>query len=130
MITGYEMSDYQLPQQPPSSIAENELVAFLLPDAVKLLENDFLTSGIELNISGKIFGDVFDLRELLAKAITKTGGPASEQFYRLLYRVDIPETKIKALLEEGPSEPFEIRVAELLIVRALQKAYYRKKYSA
>lgn len=123
------MSDYQLPEKPPSSIAENELVAFLLPDAVKLLENDFLTSGIELKISGKIFGDVFDLRELLAKEIAKTGGPASEQFYRLLYRADIPEMKIKTLLQEGPNEPFEIRVAELLIVRALQKAYYRKKYS-
>jgi hypothetical protein len=122
------MTDYQLPERGPDSLVENELVQFLLPDAVALLENDFLTSGIELNISGKIFGDVFDLRELLAKAIAKTGGPASEQFYRLLYRVDIPETKIKALLQEEVGEPFELRVAELLIVRALQKAFYRKKY--
>jgi hypothetical protein len=124
------MSDFQLPERGPDSLVENELVRFLLPDAVALLENDFLTSGIKLNISGKIFGDVFDLRELLAKEITKTGGPASEQFYRLLYRVDIPETKIKALLQEEPGEPFEIRVAELLIVRALQKAFFRKKYKS
>jgi hypothetical protein len=124
------MTDYQLPQQPPSSISENELVEFLLPDAIRLLENDFLTSGIELKISGKIFGDVFDLRELLAKELVKTGGPASEQFYRLLYRVDIPETKIRELLQEEVGAPFEIRVAEVLIIRALQKAYYRKKYSA
>jgi hypothetical protein len=124
------MTDDRLPEKPPSSIAENELVELLLPDAIRLLENDFLTSGIELKISGKIFGDVFDLRELLAKELVKTGGPASEQFYRLLYRVDIPEKKIKELLSEEAGEPFEIRVAELLIVRALQKAYYRKKYSA
>jgi hypothetical protein len=122
------MTDYQLPERGPDSLAENELVYFLLPDAVTLLENDFATSGIELKISGKIFGDVFDLRELIAKAIVQTGGPASEQFYRLLYRVDIPEAKVNQLLQEEPSAPFEIRVAELLIVRALQKAFFRKKY--
>ncbi|MDQ3111406.1 MAG: hypothetical protein M3R17_16085 [Bacteroidota bacterium] len=122
------MTNYQLPERGPDSLIENELVHFLLPDALILLENDFITSGMELKISGKIFGDVFDLRELLAKELVKTGGPASEQFYRLLYRADIPETKLKELLQEGPGEPFEIRVAELLIVRALQKAFFRKKY--
>jgi hypothetical protein len=124
------ISDDQLPERGPDSLIESELVNFLLPEAVALLENDFLTSGIELKISGKIFGDVFDLRELLAKELAKTGGPASEQFYRLLYRVDIPETKIKALLNEEVGEPFEIRVAELLIVRALQKAFFRRKYKS
>lgn len=119
-----------LPDKPPSSLAESELVNLLLPDAVGILENDFLTSGIDIKISGKIFGDVFDLRELIAKAVSKTGGPSAEQFYRLLYRVDIPESKIKALLNEEVGEPFEIRVAELLIVRALQKAFSRRKYKS
>ncbi len=124
------MENFQLPEIPPSSIAESELVNYLLPDAIVLLENDFLISGIELKIAGKIYGDVFDLRELVAKAITKTGGPASEQFYRLLYRIDIPETKVKELLNEAPGEPFEIRVAELIIIRALQKAYFRRKFKS
>lgn len=124
------MTNFHLPENPPSSIAENDLVNFLLPDAILLLENDFLTSGMELKIAGVIFGDVFDLRELLAKEIAKTGGPASEKFYRLLYRVDIPETKVKEILSEGPGEPFEIRIAELIIIRALQKAFFRKKYKS
>ncbi|MEO5643514.1 MAG: hypothetical protein ABIQ40_05645 [Bacteroidia bacterium] len=119
-----------LPENPPSSIAENDLVDFLLPDAILLLEKDFLNSGMELKISGVIFGDVFDLRELIAKEISKTGGPASEQFYRLLYRVDIPEIKVKEILNEAPGTPFEIRIAELIIIRALQKAFFRKKYKS
>ena len=124
------MTNYQLPEKPPASIKESELVDFLLADAIQLLENDFLTSGIDLKIAGKIFGDAFDLRELLAKEIIKTGGPSSEQFYRLLYRVDIPEAKVKELLDEEIGLPFEIRVAELLIIRALQKAYFRKKFKS
>ncbi|MCX6310632.1 MAG: hypothetical protein NT084_03255 [Bacteroidetes bacterium] len=46
----------------------------------------------------------------------------------MLYRADIPETKVNALLQEEAKVPFEIRIAELLIIRALQKAFYRRKY--
>lgn len=115
---------------PPSSLIQNDLVASLLPEAIVLLENDFLTSGMELKLQGKIFGDVFDLRELIAKEVLKTGGPGSEQFYRLLYRADIPETKVKELMNEEVKDPFEMRIAELLIIRALQKAFFRKKYKS
>ncbi len=124
------MSISNLPELPPSSLAENDLTHFLLPDALVLLENDFRTAGLELKLAGKIFGDVFDLRELIAREIVKTGGPGSETFYRLLYRADIPESKLKDLLNEEAKEVFEIRVAEVLIIRALQKAFYRIKYKS
>lgn len=114
----------------PSSLSEIDLVNFLLPDAVGLLENDFRTSGIELNITGKIFGDVYDLRDLLVKEIARTGGPGSEQFYRLLYRVDIPEKKIKELWNAEAGKPFEELIAEAIIIRELQKAFYRKKFQS
>jgi hypothetical protein len=115
---------------PPNSLEQNDIVNLLLPDAIKILENDFITSGMELSISGKIFGDVFDLRDLIAKEIMKTGGPLSEQFYRLMYRADIPEAKVKELLNEEITASFETRIAELLIIRCLQKAFFRKKYSS
>ncbi|HET6990961.1 MAG TPA: hypothetical protein VFJ43_06535 [Bacteroidia bacterium] len=129
------MVDDQLPDMPPFSLEQSDLVMALLPDAVMLLENDFLTSGLELKLQGKIspkgqVGDVFDLREIVSKQVQKTGGPGSEQFYRLLYRADIPEIKITELLNEEVKEPFEIRVAELLIIRALQKAFFRRKYKS
>lgn len=119
-----------LPDNPNFSLEQNDLVASLLPDAIQLLENDFNTSGIDAEFAGKIFGDVFDLRELIAQLITKTGGPSSEKFYRLLYRVDIPEAKIKSLLNSTGDLPFELKVAELMIIRALQKAYFRRKYKS
>ena len=122
------MKDYQLPEHAPLSLTDIELVNFLLPDAVQLLENDFRTSGLELKLSGKIFGDIYDLRDLLVKEIAKTGGPGSEQFYRLLYRVDIPETRIKELWNTEAGKSFEELIAEAIIIRELQKAFYRKKF--
>jgi hypothetical protein len=124
------MSDHPLPHMPPFSLDETDSVYALLPDAIVLMENDFLTSGMEIKLQGKIFGDVFDLRDLLSKEVQKTGGPGSEHFYRLLYRADIPETKLKQLLIEDSELAFESRVAELLIIRALQKAFFRKKYKS
>lgn len=124
------MTDDQLPDVPPNSLQQSDLVNSLLPEAIQLLENDFNTSGLHLELQGKIFGDVFDLRELLAKEIIKTGGPGSEQLYRLLYRADIQESKVKELLQEEVKEPFEMRIAELLIIRALQKAFFRRKYKS
>ncbi|CAN5148895.1 hypothetical protein BH09BAC5_BH09BAC5_28680 [soil metagenome] len=122
------MSNINLPENPPQALEQSDLVNTLLLDAILLLENDFRTSGIELNIAGKIFGDVFDLRELIANEVKKTGGPGSEQFYRLLYRADIPENKLNALLQEEAKLSFENKIAELLIIRALQKAFYRIKF--
>lgn len=124
------MTDDQLPDVPPSSLEQSDLVNSLLPDAIQLLENDFNTSGLHLELQGKIFGDVFDLRDVLANEVLKTDGPGSEQFYRLLYRADIPETKVRDLLNEEVKAPFEIRISELLIIRALQKAFFRRKYKS
>jgi hypothetical protein len=124
------MTDYELPQDAPFSLRETDLVNLLLPDAVILLENDFRTSGIELNVSGKIFGDVFDLRDVVAKAIAETGGPGSEIFYRLLYRIDIPESRTKELLNSPAGKPLEELIAEAIIVRELQKAFYRRKFQS
>lgn len=118
----------QCPDVPPSSLEQSDLVLTLLPEAIVLLENDFLTSGMELKMEGIIYTDVFELRKFLAGEVLKTGGPGAEQFYRLLYRADIPESKVRQLLKEEANEPFEIRIAELLIIRALQKAFFRKKY--
>jgi hypothetical protein len=124
------MTDYKLPENAPLSLSETDLVGFLLPDAVIILENDFRTSGMELNIAGKIFGDVYDLRDVVVKKIIETGGPGSEPFYRLLYRIDIPETKVKELLHSPAGKPFEELIAETIIIRELQKAFYRKKFQS
>jgi hypothetical protein len=119
-----------LPDKPPAAFEETDLVMELLPGAVSLLEKDFQTSGIDAELSGRIVGDLFDLRDEIAKLILKTGGPGAESFYRLLYRADIPEAKTREALTSAPERALESVIAEMLIVRALQKAYFRKKFSS
>ena len=114
----------------PDSLRQTDEVSELLPDAVMLLENDFLTAGIDASLSGRIFGDVFDLRAEIARLVKQTGGPGAESFYRLLYRADIPESQTRKALSEHATLSFEETIAELLIIRALQRAYYRKKFSS
>ncbi len=114
--------------KPPDSLEQTDLVASLLPDAIVQLEKDFVTSGMDVQLAGQIIGDVFDLRDRVAGLVAQTGGPGSEKFYRLLYRADIPESKVRDVLASSPGGPVESEVAELLIIRALQKAFYRRQY--
>ncbi|HLG02638.1 MAG TPA: hypothetical protein VI731_03525 [Bacteroidia bacterium] len=117
-----------LPDKFPTSPEETEIVSKLLPDAIRLLEKDFQTAGIDISFSSNSIADVYDLREIIAQHIAKTGGPGSEGFYRLLYRADIPESKTREALAAGPERPFDEVIAELLVIRALQRTWFRKKY--
>jgi len=118
-----------LPEKPPASLTESELVTQLLPAAIEILQNDFLLSAIDFQITGKFIGDVFDLKEFIRPAIDATNGPGSEAFYRLLYRVDIPEQKVREALNSAPDEPISAVISELLIIRALQKAWFRANFT-
>lgn len=117
-----------LPSRAPSSLHESDLVNALLPQAVKILQNDFTLSNIDCDLSHFV-GDVFGLRSALVPLVESTGGPGSETFYALLYRVDIPETRIAEALRTTSDQPIMVVIAELLIIRALQKAYYRMRFS-
>jgi hypothetical protein len=114
----------------PESLQQNDEVSELLPEAVMLLENDFRTAGIDAVLAGRIFGDIFDLRDEIATLVKKTGGLGAESFYHLLYRADIPESQTRKALSAPSALSFEETIAELLIIRALQRAYYRKKFGS
>ena len=117
-----------LPDHAPNSLYESEVVQQLLPAAIRILQNDFHLSGIECNLSS-FQGDVFHLRDFIVPLVHRTGGPGSEAFYRLLYRVDIPEAKVGDALATSGETAIPIIISELLIIRALQKAYYRLKFT-
>lgn len=116
-----------LPDHAPSSLQESDIVHTLLPKAIEILQKDFELSNIACNLSPT--DDVFALREQLIPVIEKTNGPGSEAFYRLLYRVDIPESKVAEALQVASDQPIMSRISEMLIIRALQKAWYRSKFA-
>ncbi len=116
-----------LPNHAPSSLHETDVIKQLLPSAIQILQNDFLLSGLECSLDN-FQGDVFLLRDSIVPCVNRTGGPGSEAFYRLLYRVDIPETKVAEALSTEGNTPVAVIISELLVIRALQKAYYRLKF--
>lgn len=117
-----------LPDRAPTSIHERDAVNVLLPQAARILQNDFTLSNIDCDLND-FTGDVFALRERLIPIVASTNGPGSEAFYRLLYRVDIPEKQVAELLGEESDQPIMARISELLIIRALQKAWVRATFS-
>lgn len=117
-----------LPDHAPSSLHETDVVNALLPTAIRILQNDFHLSNLECYLHD-FQGDVFHLRNSLVPVLERTGGPGSEAFYRLLYRVDIPEAQVAEALANGGDTPIMVIISELLIIRALQKAYYRTKFT-
>ncbi|HEU4718378.1 MAG TPA: hypothetical protein VFU15_11115 [Bacteroidia bacterium] len=122
------MADGSLPEKPPSSLDSSDLVQLLLPSAVSILENDFRTCGIDPGMEGKLFPSVFGLRDFISTLMEKQAAPGSEAFFRLLYRNDLPEKKaMDALAAENGQRDSE-KIAELIIIRALQRAFYRMKY--
>ena len=117
-----------LPDKPPGSLQEKDLVALLLQDAISILQNDFILCGLDVSWIDQNIQDVFELKSLMRPVVERTGGPGSEVFYRLLYRVDIPEEKISDALISSADKDISSVISEMIIIRALQKSYYRMKY--
>jgi hypothetical protein len=66
--------------------------------------------------------------DALIKAINDLILHDFDQLIYLLYRLDIPEAKLKSLLAEHPQEDAAKMIAALIIERQLQKQQSREKY--
>jgi hypothetical protein len=117
-----------LPDKPPLALDEADKFGLILPNAYLLLQNDFNMSGIETEWPVSFGDNVFELRKIVAERIASSGGPTTEAFYRLLYRADIRETELKNTLHNSAISDFITSISEILIIRALQRVYYREKY--
>jgi hypothetical protein len=123
-----EHLNLNLPDKPPLTLDEVHHFGQLLPQAYTLLQSDFNMSGIETEWPVSFGESVFELRKIVADKIASSGGPTTEAFYRLLYRADIRETELKKALNNSVNIDFITSISEILIIRALQRAYYREKY--
>lgn len=116
-----------LPQHAPSSLSQADEIQALIPSATRILQKDFELSNITCNLSA-FEGNVYQLRDALVPVVEQTGGPGSEAFYRLMYRIDIPEKRVAEVLQAATDQPLMSRIAEMVVIRALQKAWYRLKF--
>ena len=66
-----------------------------------------------------------ELLQLLAARIADLTAKGPEQFYQLMYRLDIPEKKLQA--EVGGADP-AMGIAQLIYARQVQKIESRRKH--
>lgn len=69
-----------------------------------------------------------ELKEMLAKHVNHLLQTNFEQLVNLLYRIDISEKNLKALLAQNPQQDAGDIIAVLIIERQLQKMKSREQY--
>ena len=53
-----------------------------------------------------------------------------DELLKIMYRVDVDETKFKNTLASAEPEKLAEKITELLVDRQLQKIFFRRKYSS
>ena len=70
------------------------------------------------------------LRSIMAERIDNLLQNDIEQLKVLLYRLDINEQKVKQVLAEAPVGEAAGQIAELILIREIEKAHTRRQYRA
>jgi len=70
------------------------------------------------------------LKKLLAKRIGEMIDHEFDNFVNMLYRIDMDEAKVKAVLSKQPFSKALEELAEMIIRRQIQKVITRKQFSS
>lgn len=114
----------------PTLFESSDSVLQLLPEALKILGNDFRSSGLDWDSDLECIVTLEDTRDRLVTWLNKQAPIGSEPFYRLLYRVDLSENQVHNKLREHHNRSNPELISEMLIIRALQKAYFRANFGS
>lgn len=87
---------------------------------LSLIEKEF---EIELNAR-----NLADLESALCSEIIRLMLHSSEKLWHILYRIDVNETKVKALFQNSDPKSIAPGISRLIIERILQKAKTRLAY--
>ncbi len=109
-------------------LLERSDVLALLPAAAQQIFKDFNRAGINFTLSETDYETPEHLRTRVTQELIRLGSTASESFFQLLYLSDIPEAAIQNVNTNDPQK-IALQAAEIIIIRALQKVWFRKKYS-
>ncbi|HRG83096.1 MAG TPA: hypothetical protein PLO99_11325 [Chitinophagaceae bacterium] len=69
-----------------------------------------------------------DIRTALANHVNQLINTDFDRLVSLLYRIDVPEKKMRYLLEQQQGENAPLLIADLIIERQLQKIESRKQF--
>jgi hypothetical protein len=68
------------------------------------------------------------LLALLSKSIAALLAQPGEKLFQILYRIDVPEKKVQAVLNDFPAGQWPEEIAKLIIDREKEREFWRKRY--
>ena len=68
------------------------------------------------------------LLELLTKSITALLAQPGEKLFQILYRLDVPEKKVQAVLSDFQAGQWPEEIAKLIINREKERQFWKQKY--
>ncbi len=111
-----------------------ELAPFLnrvdyLNDTAAQIAKDFRIAGIEIHYSGNLQNAYVELFEQILPHIDEILKGNFQEFYNLMYRIDISEAQIKKAVKESIDKSFSETVTDQILKRELLKVVIRKQIS-
>jgi len=103
------------------------LVLFIYLSYIAMEQADHILQQELERLTGVDFTRESNLRKKLAAFISELVVNDQHGLYFLLYRIDIPEKKIKVMLQQ-PHEDAALVIADLVIERQLQKIQLRSRF--
>ncbi len=98
----------------------------VIRNTVLQIKKDFSIFNFEITFSGNTATAYPELKTQLIAIFKDLLRNHSEKVFALLYRIDVPESKLKQV---PPSVPFEEHIAQLVLERELLKVVMRKLHS-
>ena len=101
----------------------------ILSETAKQVIKDFGMTGMEIKFSGNADNAYRELFLQILPLIEKMQSENFQNFYSLMYRIDISELQIKKAVEGSKDKTFSEVVTELILQRELLKVVFRRQYS-
>jgi hypothetical protein len=102
----------------------------ILQDTAQQIIKDFGISGMEIKFSGNSENAYAELFSQIHPLIEKLQKENFQNFYNLMYRIDISEGQIKKEVGLIKDKPFAEIVTDMILKRELLKVVIRKIYSS
>lgn len=102
----------------------------ILNDTAKQVIKDFGMVGLAIKFSGNAGSAYAELFSQILPLIEKMQNENFQNFYNLMYRIDISEGQIKKAVQESKDRTFSEVVTDLILKRELLKVVIRRNYSA
>ena len=101
----------------------------ILNGTAKQVIKDFGMVGFEIKFSGNADNAYSELFSQILPLIEKMQNENFQNFYNLMYRIDVSEQQIKKAVEKSRDQSFSEVVTDLILKREILKVVTRRSFS-